>query len=83
MTLRGKMTSLLQMAISFLIGFMVLDIGLWIMQKINRKKIENDILKAIIIMNNAFKCGKSMLQAVEIASEKLPGAVGLEFKKDI
>lgn len=81
MTLRGKMTSLLQMAISFLIGFMVLDIGLWIMQKINRKKIENDILKAIIIMNNAFKCGKSTLQAVEIASEKLPGAIGLEFKK--
>lgn len=81
MTLRGKMTSLLQMAISFLIGFMVLDIGLWIMQKINRKKVENDILKAIIIMNNAFKCGKSTLQAVEIASEKLPGAIGLEFKK--
>lgn len=81
MTLRGKMTSLLQMAISFLIGFMVLDIGLWIMQKINRKKIENDILKAIIIMNNAFKSGKSTLQAVEIASEKLPGAIGLEFKK--
>ena len=64
MTLRGKMTSLLQMAISFLIGFMVLNIGLWIMQKINRKKIENDILKAIIIMNNAFKSGKSTLQAV-------------------
>ena len=81
MTLRGKMTSLLQMAISFLIGFMVLNIGLWIMQKINRKKIENDILKAIIIMNNAFKSGKSTLQAVEIASEKLPGAIGLEFKK--
>ena len=81
MTLRGKMTSLLQMAISFLIGFMVLNIGLWIMQKINRKKIENDILKAIFIMNNAFKSGKSTLQAVEIASEKLPGAIGLEFKK--
>lgn len=81
MTLRGKMTSLLQMGISFLIGFMVLNIGLWIMQRINRKKIENDILKAIIIMNNAFKSGKSTLQAVEIASEKLPGAIGLEFKK--
>ena len=32
-------------------------------------------------MNNAFKSGKSTMQAVEIASKKLPGAIGLEFKK--
>ena len=36
-----------------------------------KKKIENDMLRAIMIMNSAFKSGKSTIQAVEIASEKL------------
>ena len=81
MAIQGQVISMFQLLISFAIGFMLLDIGLVIEQRINRKKIENDILKAIIIMNNAFKSGKSTMQAVEIASKKLPGAIGLEFKK--
>ena len=49
--------------------------------KFKKKKIENDMLRAIIIMNNAFKSGKSTIQAVEIASEKLSKPISSEFKR--
>ena len=39
------------------------------------------MLRAIIIMNNAFKAGKSTLQAVEIASHDLPQPIAKEFQK--
>lgn len=65
----------------FIIGFNSLDIFLYILGINNNKKIENDMLEAIIIMNNAFKAGNSTIQAVEIASEKLTGPLKKEFKK--
>ena len=71
----------MQMIISMVIGFYILDIYLIVARNVNKKKIENDILRAIIIMNNAFKSGKSTIQAVEVASKKLPKPIGLEFKK--
>ncbi len=79
--IQGKFITMLQVAFSLLIGFYILDIYLLIANRINKKKIENDMLRAIIIMNNAFKSGKSTIQAVEIASEKLPKPIGYEFKK--
>ena len=39
------------------------------------------MLRAIMIMNSAFKSGKSTLQAVYIASRELPYPINLEFKK--
>ena len=81
MAIQGKFVTLMQIVISSIIGFYILDIYLVIARNINKKKIENDILRAIIIMNNAFKSGKSTIQAVEIASKKLPKPIGLEFKK--
>ena len=39
------------------------------------------MLRAVIIMNNAFKAGKSVLQAVEIASNDLPKPISIEFKR--
>ena len=39
------------------------------------------MLRAVIVMNNAFKVGKSILQAVTIASETLPKPISIEFKK--
>ena len=81
MNIQGKFASLFQLIISMVLGFYILDIYLIIMQKINKKKIENDMLRAIIIINNAFKSGKSTIQAVEIASKKLPKPIGAEFQK--
>ena len=81
MAIQGKMVTTLQIVFSLIIGFYLLDIYLIIANKINKKKIENDMLRAIIIMNNAFKSGKSTIQAVEIASKKLPKPIGYEFQK--
>ena len=80
-TIQGKFITMIQMIFSLLVGFYLLDIYLLIANRINKKKIENDMLRAIIIMNNAFKSGKSTIQAVEIASKKLPKPIGYEFKK--
>ena len=79
MVIQGKFITLFQLIVSFSIGFFILDIVLLVEERINKKKIENDMLRAIIIMNNAFKSGKSTIQAVEIASKKLPKPIGEEF----
>ena len=81
MAIQGKIITLFQLFFSFSLGFFILDLILIIEEKINKKKIENDMLRAIIIMNNAFKSGKSTIQAVEIASKKLPKPIGEEFRK--
>ncbi|MEG2457894.1 MAG: type II secretion system F family protein [Bacilli bacterium] len=67
--------------ISFLIGFFILDLFVQIDYKRRRKEIENDLLKAIIIMNNAFKSGRSIMQAIELVKTELDGSISDEFKK--
>ena len=81
MAIQGKFITLLQFLGSMFLGFYILDIVLFLFNKFKKKKIENDILRAIIIMNNAFKSGKSTIQAVEIASEKLSKPISSEFKR--
>ena len=49
--------------------------------KIHRNRVENDLLQAIIIMNNAFKSGRSITQAIALVTMELDGAISEEFKK--
>ncbi len=79
--LKFKMFSFFQILISFLFGFFILDIFLKIREKKDEKRIEQDFLKAVIIMNNAFKSGRSIMQAVELVSTELEGPISNEFKK--
>ena len=79
--LKFKMFSFFQIFISFLFGFFILDVFLKIREKKEEKRIEQDFLKAIIIMNNAFKSGRSIMQAVELVSTELEGPISNEFKK--
>lgn len=79
--LQNQVINIYELIFNFLIGYWVLDIYLIYNIKIKRKKIENQILKAVIIMNNAFKAGKSTIQAVEIASKELPEPLNIEFQK--
>ncbi len=65
----------------FIIGFNSLDIVLYLTGLGKNKKMEKDMLEAIIIMNNAFKAGNSTIQAVKIESEKLTVPLKNEFKK--
>ena len=81
MVIQGRFITTFQFLVSIILGFYILDIILFIFNKFKKKKIENDILRAIIIMNNAFKSGKSTIQAVEIASQKLSKPISSEFKR--
>lgn len=81
LAIEGKLVSLFNIILSSIFGFYILDIILIIMNIFKKKKIENQIHQAIIIMNNAFKSGKSTIQAVEIASIKLPKPINMEFKR--
>lgn len=81
LVIQGRLITMIELFISFILGFYILDIILLIFNKFKKKKIENDMLRAIIMMNNAFKSGKSTIQAVEIASKKLSKPISLEFKR--
>ena len=65
----------------FIIGFFLPDIFLNLRFKKKRERIEEDLLKAIIIMNNSFKSGKSIMQAIDTVKQELEGPIADEFKK--
>ncbi len=67
--------------ITFLIGFYSIDIFLNLEFRKKRKRIEEDLLKAIIIMNNSFKSGRNIMQAIETVKTELDGPIADEFKK--
>lgn len=76
-----KIANIYELTIPFLFGFFLPDILYAIQYRIYRNKIENDLLQAIIIMNNAFKSGRSITQAIELVTHELDGPIGIEFKK--
>lgn len=67
--------------LTFVVGFFLPDLLLYIQFQKKRKQIEDDLLKAIIIMNNSFKSGRNIMQAVEIVKNELEGPISDEFKK--
>ena len=73
--------TLFEMILAFLLGFFVLDLFLISKEKYRKVQIEKDMLKAIIIMNNSFKSGLSIMQAIYIVSHELEGPISEEFKK--
>lgn len=79
--LQTRVVTIIELIINFCIGYYILDIYMYYHHKMKLKKMESQILKAVIIMNNAFKAGKSTIQAVEIAKNKLEYPLNVEFKK--
>ena len=65
----------------FIFGLFITDIYYKINYKLKRKKIEEDLLSAIIIMNNAFKSGMNITEAVNIVASELSGPIKDEFIK--
>ena len=80
-TLQNRVITLFELIIYLILGYYILDIVLNRREKNKIKKIENQILRAVIIMNNAFKAGKSTVQAVSICAEELPEPISSEFKR--
>ena len=80
-TLRFNILSIYELVIPVLLGYYLLDIIFAYRYYKYRKKIEKDLLQAIIIMNNCFKSGRSITQAISIVASQLTGAIADEFKK--
>jgi len=81
MTIQFKVISIYEIIVPLVVGFFVFDILYFIKYKAYRIKLENDLLSAIIVMNNAFKSGRSITQAIAIAGDEVEGEIGKEFKK--
>ena len=65
----------------FVLGFFIPDIYLIIVKKKRHKELEDNLLESVIIMNNAFKSGKNILEAIEIVKNELNGPLKDEYKK--
>ena len=77
----GKLPNIIEIVLSFILGYYTLDIIYFYKYSKYRKNIENDLLEAITIMNNAFKAGMSIIQAIELVYKELDGPISKEFKK--
>ena len=55
-----------EIILAFILGFFSLDVFLISRRKFVKKRMENDLLKAITIMNNSFKSGRSIIETIEI-----------------
>lgn len=65
----------------FIFGFYIYDIILIFRFYRNKRIIENELANAVMLMNNSFKAGKSLMQAVKIVSDELDGPISNEFSK--
>ncbi len=70
-----------ELLLPFIFGFYLPDILYFSKYKLYRNTLENDLLQAIIIMNNAFKSGRSITQAIDLVTKELEGPIAEEFKK--
>lgn len=80
-TIRFKLFTTYDIYIPLVFGFFLPDFLYYYKYRNYKVKIENDLLQAIIIMNNAFKSGRSITQAIDLVSKELDGPMAEEFKK--
>lgn len=80
-TIQFEVLQMYEVFIPFIFGYVLPDVIYITKYKLHRTRIENDLLQAIIIMNNAFKSGRSITQAIELVTKELDGPIAEEFKK--
>lgn len=79
--IQGELAKPFEMLIPFILGYYTLNLIYMYKYAKYKKKIQNDMLEAITIMNNAFKAGMSITQSVDLVSKELNGPISKEFKK--
>ena len=79
--IRSNLINVFELIIPFILGYYTLDVIYYYRYYKYRKQIENDLLEAITVMNNAFKVGMSIIQAIELVTKELDGPISREFKK--
>ena len=81
MIIKGFSINIPKVLLIFIIGYFLPNILITYKRNKRRKRIEDDLLKAIIIMNNSFKSGRNIMQAIETVKNELSGPIADEFKK--
>ena len=76
-----RSVTVIQLIFAMVFGFYVLDLFMISTNKFLEKRKENDLLRAITIMNNSFKSGHSIMQSIQLVAKELDSPLGLEFKK--
>ncbi len=76
-----ELISIYEVIIPLIFGFFLPDIIYIFKNRKYRNRLENDFLQAITIMNNAFKSGCSIVQAIELVIKELDGPIAKEFSK--
>ena len=79
--IQNSAITFIKIFVAFMLGFYSLDILLLSRGKIVLHQMKNDLLKAITIMNNSFKSGRSIVQTTKIVSDEIDGPLKEEFKK--
>ncbi|MBE6160790.1 MAG: hypothetical protein E7158_01025 [Firmicutes bacterium] len=78
---KGFSFDFIKILIGFIVGYFTPNIIIVYRRNRNKKRVEDDLLKAIIIMNNSFKSGRNIMQAIETVKTELDGPIAEEFKK--
>ena len=81
MIIKGISVNVPKVTLICIIGYFIPNILITYNRNRRRKRIEDDLLKAIIIMNNSFKSGRNIMQAIETVKNELTGPIADEFKK--
>ncbi len=69
------------LVLMLLLVFFGPDLYLHIQFNRKRKRVNDDLLKAVIIMNNAFSSDKNIMQAIMMVKTELDGPIKDEFEK--
>ncbi len=77
--LQNEHITFIQLIVAFSLGFFSLDVFLIGKRKYVKNLMENDLLKAITIMNNSFKSGRSIYETIEIVKDEIDGPLKEEF----
>ena len=72
---------LFKVLLAFIVGYLLPNIFISITRSKKKKKVGDDLLKAVMIMNNSFKSGRNIMQAINTVVEELDGPISDEFKK--
>lgn len=78
-TVQFKILALEEYVIPLILGYLLPNLYYMYRYKNYYARLENDLLQAIIVMNNAFKSGRSISQAIELVTHELEGPIAYEF----
>lgn len=80
-TIQYQVLDIYEICFPLILGFYVPNFLYIYQYKRYRERLENDLLQAIMVMNNAFKSGRSITQAIDLVSTELDGPISDEFHK--